>query len=319
MGKDKTDTDDKIDELPGVGSATAEKLMDAGYTDIMSIAVASPKELSEAADIGDSTAAKIIQSARKQADIGGFETGSVLLEKRAKVGRLTSGSELLNELLGGGFETQSIIELFGEFGSAKTQIAHQLCVTVQLPKEQGGLDGHAFFIDTENTFRPERIVQMAEAYGLDPDEVLKKIHVARAYNSNHQMLLVEKVKEISKETPTSLLVVDSLTAHFRAEYIGRGALADRQQKLNKHMHDLLRWSDLNNGVVCVTNQVSSKPDAFFGDPTRPIGGHIVGHTATFRIYLRKSKGPKRIARLIDSPHLPEGEAVFTVSEKGIRD
>lgn len=319
MGKNKTDSEDKIDELPGVGPATAEKLADAGYADIMSIAVASPKELSEAADLGDSTAAKIIQNARKQADIGGFETGSVLLEKRAKVGRLTSGSEIFNELLGGGFETQSIIELFGEFGSAKTQIAHQLCVTVQLPKEQGGLEGHAFFIDTENTFRPERIVQMAEAYGLDPDKVLKKIHVARAYNSNHQMLLVEKVKEISKETPTSLLVVDSLTAHFRAEYIGRGALADRQQKLNKHMHDLLRWSDLNNGVVCVTNQVSSKPDAFFGDPTRPIGGHIVGHTATFRIYLRKSKGPKRIARLIDSPHLPEGEAVFTVSETGIRD
>lgn len=133
------------------------------------------------------------------------------------------------------------------------------------------------------------------------------------------MLLVEKVIELSKEIPASLLIVDSLTAHFRAEYVGRGALADRQQKLNKHMHDLLRWGDLNNGAVCVTNQVSAKPDAFFGDPTRPIGGHIVGHTATFRIYLRKSKGPKRIARLIDSPHLPEGEAVFSVSEQGIRD
>jgi len=318
MGKDKTDNE-KISELPGVGPATAEKLQEAGYIDIMSIAVASPKELGDAAELGDSTASKIINSARKMADIGGFETGTALLEKRDQVGRLTSGSKLLDELLGGGFETQSIIELFGEFGSSKTQIAHQLCVTVQLPKEQGGLDSHAFFIDTENTFRPERIIQMAEAYGLDPDEVLSKIHVARAYNSNHQMLLVGKVKELSKEQPTSLLVVDSLTAHFRAEFIGRGALADRQQKLNKHMHDLLRWSDLNNGVVCVTNQVSSKPDAFFGDPTRPIGGHIVGHTATFRICLRKSKGPKRIARLIDSPHLPEGEAVFTIDEKGIRD
>ena len=316
MGKDDNN---QIDKLAGVGPATAEKLSDAGYIDIMSIAVASPKELSEAADLGDSTAAKIIQNARKQADIGGFETGSVLLEKRQQVGRLTTGSKIFDELLGGGFETQSIIELFGEFGSAKTQIAHQLCVTVQLPEEQGGLNSHAYFIDTENTFRPERIVQMSEDYGLDPDEVLKKIHVARAYNSNHQMLLVEKVKELSKDTPSSLLVVDSLTAHFRAEYIGRGALADRQQKLNRHMHDLLRWSDLNNGVVCVTNQVSSKPDAFFGDPTRPIGGHIVGHTATFRIYLRKSKGPKRIARVIDSPHLPEGEAVFTVGENGIRD
>ncbi|MCJ2513731.1 MAG: DNA repair and recombination protein RadA [Candidatus Thermoplasmatota archaeon] len=316
MGKNDND---QIDKLPGVGPATAEKLKDAGYTDILSIAVASPKELSDAAEVGESSGAKIIQGARKQADVGKFETGITLLEKRAKIGRITSGSKSFDELLGGGFETQSIIELFGEFGSAKTQIAHQLCVAVQLPTDLGGLNKQAFFIDTENTFRPERIQQMAEALDLDPDNVLQNIHVARAYNSSHQMLLVEKVKELSKEIPGGLLVVDSLTAHFRAEYIGRGALADRQQKLNKHMHDLLRWGDLNNGVVCVTNQVSSKPDAFFGDPTRPIGGHIVGHTATFRLYLRKSKGPKRIARLIDSPHLPEGEAVFTVSEKGITD
>jgi len=318
MGKDNLDNE-MIDKIAGVGPATAEKLREAGYLDVMSIAVSSPSELAEAAEIGEAVASKIIMDARKQADIGGFETGAMLLEKRAKVGHLASGSKLLDELLGGGFESQAIIELFGEFGSGKTQIAHQLCIMVQLPKEKGGMDGHAFYIDTENTFRPERIVQMAEGYDLDPEEVLSKIHVARAYNSNHQMLLVEKVKELSKESPARLLVVDSLTAHFRAEYVGRGALADRQQKLNKHMHDLLRWGDLNNGVVCVTNQVSSKPDAFFGDPTRPIGGHIVGHTATFRIYLRKSKGPKRIARLIDSPHLPEGEAVFTVNEIGIRD
>jgi len=316
MGKDKNDM---IGNLPGVGPATAEKLREAGYTDIMSIAVASPKDLSDAAEIGDATAAKIIQNARKEADVGKFETGSALLEKRAKIGHLTSGSKTFDELLGGGFETQSITELYGEYGSSKTQIAHQLCVSVQLPLERGGLNSHAFFIDTENTFRPERIIQMANAFELDPDETLGKIHVARAYNSSHQMLLVDKVKELTKEIPASLLIVDSLTAHFRAEYVGRGALADRQQKLNKHMHDLLRWSDLNNGIVCVTNQVSSKPDAFFGDPTRPIGGHIVGHTATFRIYLRKSKGPKRIARLIDSPHLPEGEAVFTIGEAGIRD
>ncbi len=318
MGKDNLDNE-MIDKLAGVGPATAEKLREAGYLDVMSIAVSSPSELAEAAEIGEAVASKIIMDARKQADIGGFETGAMLLDKRAKVGHLSSGSKILDELLGGGFESQAIIELFGEFGSGKTQIAHQLCIMVQLPKEKGGMDSHAFYIDTENTFRPERIVQMAEAYDLDKDEVLSKIHVARAYNSNHQMLLVDKVKELSKEVPARLLIVDSLTAHFRAEYIGRGALADRQQKLNKHMHDLLRWSDLNNGVVCVTNQVAAKPDAFFGDPTRPIGGHIVGHTATFRIYLRKSKGPKRIARLIDSPHLPEGEAVFTVNEKGIRD
>ena len=315
----KNEKVDEIAELPGVGPATAEKLREAGYVDSIDLAVESPQELVNVADLGLSTASKIIQEARKISNKDNFKTGTELLEKRLEVGRLTSGSKLLDELLGGGFETQSIIELFGEFGSAKTQIAHQLCVTVQQPKDQGGLEGHAFFIDTENTFRPERIIQMAEALELDTEKILENIHVARAYNSSHQMLLVDKVKELSKGNPARLLVVDSLTAHFRAEYVGRGALADRQQKLNRHMHDLLKWGDVNNGVVCVTNQVSSKPDAFFGDPTRPIGGHIVGHTATFRIYLRKSKGPKRIARLIDSPHLPEGEAVFSVSEVGIRD
>ena len=314
MGKDK------ISDLPGVGPTIAEKLADSGYLDIMSIAVTSPKELSDVAEIGEATASKIIQAARKSADVGSFETGIALLERRSRIGYISTGSNNFNELMGGkGFESQSITEFFGEFGSGKTQIVHQMCVNVQLPQEKGGLNGHVFYIDTENTFRPDRIKQMAEAYDLNPDEVLGNIHVARAYNSSHQMLLAEKVNELSKEFPARLLIVDSLTSHFRAEFVGRGALADRQQKLNKHMHDLLRWGDLNNGIVLVTNQVSSKPDAFFGDPTRPIGGHIVGHTATFRIYLRKSKGSKRIARLIDSPHLPEGEAVFSVTEQGIRD
>jgi DNA repair protein RadA len=316
MGKDISDD---IGKLPGVGPATAEKLIESGFTDLMDIAVASPQELVDLAELGLSTASKIINEARKMVNKDDFKTGKELLEKRQEVGRISSGSKVFDELMGGGFESQSIIELFGEFGSGKTQVAHQLCVIVQLSKNQGGLDSHAFYIDTENTFRPERIAQMAEGYDLDTEEVLSKIHVARAYNSSHQMLLVDKVKELSKEVPARLLIVDSLTAHFRAEYIGRGALADRQQKLNRHMHDLLRWGDLNNGVVCVTNQVSSKPDAFFGDPTRPIGGHIVGHTATFRVYLSKSKGPKRIARLIDSPHLPEGEAVFSINKEGIRD
>ena len=311
---------EEINKLPGIGPAIAEKLSESGYTDTLSIAVASPKELADVADIGEATAAKIIREARKAADIGNFESGAELMERRSKVGYITSGSKSFDELLGGkGFESQGITELFGEFGSGKTQIVHQLCVNVQQPKDDGGLEGHVFYIDTENTFRPDRITQMAEAMDLNGEDVLKNIHVARAYNSSHQMLLIEKVMELSKEVSARLLIVDSLTAHFRAEYVGRGALADRQQKLNKHMHDLLRWSDLHNGIVCVTNQVAAKPDAFFGDPTRPIGGHIVGHTATFRIYLRKSKGGKRIARLIDSPHLPEGEAVFTVSGKGIRD
>ncbi len=308
-----------IEDLPGVGPATAERLREAGYRDLMALAVASPAELVEVAEIGEATAIKIIGAARREADIGGFETGDVILERRKGVGKLTSGAKALDDLLGGGFETQAINEVYGEFGSGKTQIAHQLAVNVQRSKKEGGLEGQAIMIDTENTFRPERIIQMATAYDMDPKETLQGIRVARAFNSHHQMLLVEKIAELAKEVPIRLIVVDSLTAHFRAEYVGRGALADRQQKLNTHMHNLLRIADINNAVVLVTNQVQAKPDTFFGDPTRPIGGHIVGHTATFRIYMRKSKGDKRIARLVDSPNLPEGEAVFSVTKDGIRD
>lgn len=317
-----------IEDLPGVGPATADKLKEAGYTSIEAIAVASPAELAAAAEVGENTAAKIVAAAKKCSNMGGFETGDAVFERRKAVGKLKTGSSALDELLGGGVETQSITEFYGEFGSGKTQVAHQLAVNVQLPPEEGGLNGSVIMIDTENTFRPERIAQMVKGLKngdeYDPEDFLKNIHVARAYNSNHQILLVESASELAEklkdsDKPVRLIIVDSLTAHFRSEYVGRGTLADRQQKLNKHMHDLMRFGDINNAAIIVTNQVQAKPDAFFGDPTRPIGGHIVGHTATFRIYLRKSKGEKRIARLVDSPNLPEGEAIFSVTTEGLRD
>ncbi|MDD3042803.1 MAG: DNA repair and recombination protein RadA [Methanosarcinaceae archaeon] len=319
-----------LEELPGVGPATAEKLKEAGFNTIEAVAVASPSELANTAEIGEATAAKIINAARQAADIGGFETGDTVLERRKLVGKLSTGCVEFNEMMGGGFETQSITELYGEFGSGKTQVAHQVAVNVQLSREYGGLNGSVIIIDTENTFRPERITQMVEGLSeklgleLNAEEFLQNIHVARAYNSNHQMLLVDSAMDLANELkdsgkPARLLIVDSLMAHFRAEYVGRGTLADRQQKLNKHLHALLRFGDLFNACVVVTNQVMSKPDAFFGDPTKPVGGHIVGHTATFRLYLRKSKGEKRIIRLVDSPNLPEGEAVVAVTTAGLID
>lgn len=308
-----------VEDLNGVGPATAEKLREAGYTDLMSLAVATPDALADATEIGANVAQKIIAAARVAVDVGGFETGDVILERRKSVAKLTTCSKAFDELLGGGLETQAITECFGEFGSGKSQLAHQLAVNVTRGEDEGGLDGDTVWIDTESTFRPERVRQMAEALDLDAEAILKRIHVARAFNSHHQMLLMEKANEMTRDFPVRLVVIDSLTAHFRAEYIGRGVLAERQQLLNKHIHELMRFGDIHNAAIYVTNQVSAKPDAFFGDPTRPIGGHIVGHSATFRVYLRKSKGGKRIARLIDSPNLPEAEAVFTVSEEGIRD
>ena len=308
-----------IEDLTGVGPAIAEKFREAGYSTLEEIGTQSPGQLSDATGIGQESCAKYIKEAGKNAKIGSFLTGTQLMEKRATVGKLTTSSSTFDELLGGGVETQSITEFYGQYGSGKTQFILQLAVNAQLPVEQGGLGGEVAIIDTENTFRPERIISMAKALELDPDEVLSKIHVGRAYNSHQQMLMVKKVKEIAKEKPIKMLAVDSLTGAFRAEYIGRGTLAERQGKINAHMSALARFGDLHNAAVVVTNQVSSNPAAFFGDPTKPIGGNIVGHTSKFRIYLRRGKAGKRVCRLVDSPHLPENEALVSITEDGIRD
>jgi len=305
--------------LPGVGEATAEKLREAGYNTVESLAVATVAELREAAEIGEVQAKKIIAAARKAAEIGAFLTADKVLERRKTVGWITTGSKQLDALLGGGVETRAVTEVFGEFGSGKSQLGHQLCVNVQLPPEQGGLNGRAVYIDTENTFRPERILSMAAGAELDPEGALRNILVARSYNTDQQLLIAEKAEELIEKERVRLMVIDSLTSHFRAEFVGRGTLADRQQKLARHLLVLHRIADLQDIAVFVTNQVQARPDLFFGDPTRPIGGHILGHSATTRIYLRKSKGGRRIARVVDSPNLPEGESIFMITENGIRD
>ncbi|MBW3018094.1 DNA repair and recombination protein RadA [Candidatus Woesearchaeota archaeon] len=304
----------QVSDLPGVGPATAEKLAKAGFDNLISIAVASIGELCDATGVTDANARKIIQAARSSLDMG-FESGDALLKRRERVQKIQIPSKALNELLGGGFATGAIVEAFGQFGSSKTQIAHQLAVCCQ----QTG--GSAVYIDTENTFRPERIKQMAEALELDSMEVLKKIKVARAYNSDHQMLLGEKVEELCKDKSLNVkvIVVDSLTALFRAEFIGRGTLATRQQKINRHMRTLAKIADKYNVCIFVTNQVMAKPDQFFGDPTEAIGGHIVGHNSTFRIYLRRGKKGTRVAKLIDSPNMAENECSFQITEAGVTD
>jgi DNA repair protein RadA len=268
-----------IEDLPGVGPTTADKLKEAGYISVESIATSSPAELAEVAEISEAVAKKLVKAAKDRAVVSSFRTGADIMEQRKNVRKLKTFVPELDALL-----------------------------------------------DTENTFRPERIEQMVNGLGTDVpplQEFLDHIHVARAHTSDHQMLMVENAKELANELrdgekPVRLFIVDSLTAHFRAEYAGRGTLAARQQKLNRHMHDLFRLLDEHNAVGLVTNQVLSNPAVFFGDPTKPIGGNIVGHTATFRIYLRKSKGGKRIAKLVDSPNLPEGEAVFMVEQTGLK-
>lgn len=308
----------ELEDLPGIGAATIEKLEQAGYKTVMSIAVASPSELIELTGMTQAPIKKIINAARGSVKMD-FETGDIYQEKRNRVKKITTGSPNFDKLLDGGIETGGITECFGEFGSSKTQLGHLLSVRCQLL--EGEQDIKSIYIDTENTFRPERIRDFAKGAGLDEEKTLKSIFVARAFNSDHQMLLVEKIEELISEKKLNLrlIVVDSLTAHFRAEFIGRGTLADRQQKLNKHMHALLKLADVHNLAVYVTNQVMARPDVFFGDPTQAIGGHIVAHASTFRIYLRKGKKNSKVAKIIDSPSHPVGETAFYVETRGLKD
>jgi len=309
---------ERLEDLPGVGPATVQKLRELGFNTVESLATATIKEL-ELAGIGEKKALDIIQAARSTLSLT-FIRADELLKMRQSVLRLTSGSKAMDEILGGGLETQTITEFYGEYGSGKSQLCHQMCVNVQLPKERGGLNGGALYIDTENTFRTERIVQMAQHLSLNPEEVVKKIIFAEAYTSDHQMFLLENADKIVKENNIRLIIIDSLTAHFRSEYLGREMLAERQQKLNKHMHRLIRLARAFNAVAVVTNQVMAKPDVFFGEAVHPVGGHIVAHTSHTRIFLRKSsRGPNRIARLVSSPYLPEGERVFKITENGVED
>ncbi|MCJ7431381.1 DNA repair and recombination protein RadA [Candidatus Bathyarchaeota archaeon] len=289
-----------------------------GFHTIESLAMATAREL-EPAGISEKKAFSIIEEARSNIGVS-FIRADELLEMRKSVLRLTSGSKVIDALLDGGLETQTITEFYGEYGTGKSQICHQLCVNVQLPPERGGLNGAALYVDSENTFRTERIVQMSKHLGLDPVQVAKNIIYAEAYTSDHQMFLLDHADQVIKENNVKLIIVDSLTAHFRSEYIGREMLAPRQQRLNKHMHKLIALARAFNAVAVVTNQVMAKPDVFFGDAVHPIGGHIVGHTSHTRVYLRRAAhGPVRIARLVSSPYLPEGEEIFKVTENGIED
>lgn len=313
-----------LDTLEGVGPATRQKLEDAGVYSIQDLAVRSPAEVAEALEVDLAKAIDLVNRARlKLIELGilekDFVSASEIYRRRTNIERITLGCRNLDELLKGGLETQAITEFYGEFGTGKTQICHTLAVTVQLPRAQGGLEGGCIYMDTENTFRPERIVSIAEARGLNPTKILEGITVAKVYNSAHQELIAKQLGRKIEETGARLVIVDSAVSHYRAEFPGRGMLAERQQLLNRFMHLLLRTAEIYNVAIAVTNQVHAAPDVFFGDPTRPTGGHVVAHTSTYRVYLRKGARNTRIARIMDSPYHPEREVAFVLTEKGVED
>ncbi len=310
-----------LSNIEEIGPATEKRLNEAGFRSIRDLLVRGPVDVAEVTGMEMDKSAEICNKARMMLEELGiidksFVTATSLFSKRRD--RISSGSNSFDDLLGGGLETKAVTEVYGEFGTGKTQLCHTLCVMVQQDTLAGGLDAKALYIDTENTFRPERIVSISDTRGIDPRKSLENIIVAKAFNSAHQELIIQEAGSVIEDNHVKLILVDSAVAHYRAEFLGRATLSERQQRLNKFMHILVRIAETYDLAVLVTNQIQASPDAYFGDAARPTGGNVVAHTSTYRIYLKRS-GKNRIARMVDSPYHAEREIVFTLTERGISD
>jgi DNA repair protein RadA len=313
----------ELDTLDDIGPATKIHLIDAGIDSLKDLIIRGPHDVAEVTGMTMEKSIDLCNKARiKLEEIEIIERTFIpateLYNKRKNIERISTGSKCFDELLGGGFEVNAITEIYGEFGSGKTQICHTSAVMVQQKITDGGLEGGVIYIDTENTFRPERIVSISKARNIDHVSVLENIVVAKAFNSAHQELIIHEIGKIIENNNIKLLVLDSAISHYRAEYLGRAMLSERQQKINRLMHILIRISETYKIAVILTNQIQSVPDTLFGDPFRPTGGNIIAHSSTYRIYLKKA-GKNRIARIVDSPYHPEIEALFSLGEEGVTD
>jgi len=311
----------KVLEQHGISSTDCKKLQEAGFYTVESVVYAPRKKLCDVKGISEQKADKIQLEAMKLVPTG-FTTATEMHLKRSQIIQVTTGSKELDKLLNGGIETGSITELFGEFRTGKSQLCHTLAVTCQLPIDNGGAEGKCLYIDTEGTFRPERLLAVADRYGLQGSDVLDNVAYARAYNSDHQMTLLTQAAAMMSESRYAMVIVDSATACYRTDYSGRGELSARQMHLAQFLRALLKLADEFGVAVVLTNQVVAQVDGaamFNADPKKPIGGNIMAHASTTRLYLRKGRGEQRICKIYDSPCLPEGEAVFAINADGIGD
>ncbi|KAI0437824.1 DNA repair protein rhp51 [Xylaria telfairii] len=312
-----------LEGLAGLTKRDCQLLMDGGYQTVESVAYAPKRMLEQVKGISEQKVTKILAEASKIVPLG-FTTATEMHQRRSELISITTGSKNLDTLLAGGIETGSVTELFGEFRTGKSQICHTLAVTCQLPFDMGGGEGKCLYIDTEGTFRPVRLLAVANRYGLNGEEVLDNVAYARAYNSDHQLQLLTQAASMMCETRFSLLIVDSATSLYRTDFLGRGELSSRQTHLAKFMRSLQRLADEFGIAVVITNQVVAQvdggPSAMFNpDPKKPIGGNIIAHASTTRISLKKGRAETRIAKIYDSPCLPESDCLFAINEDGIGD
>ena len=308
-------------QINGITSADLKKLRESGLHTVEAVAYAPRKHLMEIKGISEAKADRLLGEAARLVPMG-FVTAADFHLRRSEMICLTTGSKNLDTLLGGGIETGSITELFGEFRTGKSQLCHTLAVTCQIPLDIGGGEGKCLYIDTEGTFRPVRLVSIAQRFGLDPDDALNNVAYARAYNADHQIRLLDAAAQMMSESRFSLIVVDSVMALYRTDFSGRGELSARQMHLAKFMRALQRLADQFGVAVVVTNQVVAQVDggmSFNPDPKKPIGGNIMAHSSTTRLGFKKGRGCQRLCKVVDSPCLPEADCVFAIYEDGVGD
>ncbi|KAM3192451.1 hypothetical protein ACQJBY_069587 [Aegilops geniculata] len=303
-------------QASGIAAIDVKKLKDAGLCTVESVAYSPRKDLLQIKGISEAKVDKIIEAASKLVPLG-FTSATQLHAQRLEIIQVTTGSRELDRILEG-----SITELYGEFRSGKTQLCHTLCVTCQLPLDQGGGEGKALYIDAEGTFRPQRLLQIADRFGLNGADVLENVAYARAYNTDHQSRLLLEAASMMVETRFALMVIDSATALYRTDFSGRGELSARQMHLAKFLRSLQKLADEFGVAVVISNQVVAQVDGgamFAGPQIKPIGGNIMAHASTTRLYLRKGRAEERICKVVSSPCLAEAEARFQISPEGVTD
>ena len=310
----------ELNLVKGINARQIKLLQENGVSTAEALAMSTLNIVADIDGLGDKTAKKLIWNARNALGMTDFITAADIDEN---VEFITTGSSELNRILGGGFQTDKLTEVYGPFKSGKTNLAHTLAVTVQLPISRGGLESPMAYIDTENTFSKEKIKRIAKRFDLDPGEVLSKIFHARIYSSDHQNQMISKAETLCKTRGVRLIVVDSLMALMRAEYVGIGMLAKRQGVLNNMLHGLSRIAETYNCGILLTNQVATKMMGMFSG-NDAIGGNIIAHGCHFRVMF-KTKGfssnnsLKRRAVIVDAPDLPPEECEFYITSVGISD
>lgn len=313
-----------LDQLlaKGLTKKDLDLLKGAGLQTVECVAYTPAKTLLAIKGLSEQKVERIRTACKELCNLG-FCSATEFLDARDNLIKFTTGSVKLDTLLKGGIETGNITELFGEFRTGKTQICHTLAVACQLPIDQCGGEGKCLWIDTENTFRPERIVSIAKRFNLKPSDCLDNIAYARAYNTDHQTELLVEASAMMAQTRFALLVVDSCTALYRTEYTGRGELAPRQVHLGRYLRALQKIADAFGVAVVICNQVVAKVEGvmpgFGGNEKLPIGGNIIAHASQTRLSLKKGRGESRICKIYDSPSLAEGDAIFAITEGGISD